>query len=87
MDIRAAALTADHIGRTVKIAPGDQTSFVGRLVSIRHKRTRYAAPSETETQLEVEVTGDQRGRSCFISIGVHELSLSGPLGRFLPTLG
>jgi hypothetical protein len=37
MDIRAAELTADHLGRTVKIDPGDQTSLVGRLVSIRHR--------------------------------------------------
>ena len=38
MDIRAAELTADHVGRMVKIDPGDQTSLVGRLVSVRHKR-------------------------------------------------
>ena len=56
MDIRAAELTADHLGRTVRVNPGDPTVIVGRLVGIRH-RVRKAAPSETETQLDVEVTG------------------------------
>jgi hypothetical protein len=72
MDIRAAELTADHLGRTVRINPGDPTVIVGRLVSIRH-RIRKAAPSETETQLEVEVPGDQRIRVGFNAIGVVEL--------------
>jgi hypothetical protein len=61
IDIRAAELTADRLGRTVKIDPGDPTVIVGRLVSIRHREGK-AAPSETETQVEVEVTGDQRIR-------------------------
>ena len=73
MDIRAAELTAHHVGRTVKIDPGDQTSLVGRLVSVRHKRVGKGAPSETETQLELEVPGDQRIRVGFNSIGVVEL--------------
>jgi len=72
MDIRAAELTADHLGRTVRINPGDPTVIVGRLASIRHK-LRKPAPSETETQLEVEVTGGQRIRLGFNSIGVVEL--------------
>jgi hypothetical protein len=72
MDIRAAELTADHVGRTVKIDPGDQTSLIGRLVSVRHKRVGKTAPSETETQLELEVPGDQRIRLGFNSIGVVE---------------
>jgi hypothetical protein len=37
MDLRAAELTADHLGRTMRIDPGDQTVLVGRLVSMRHK--------------------------------------------------
>jgi hypothetical protein len=73
MDIRAAELTADHLGRTVKINPGDPTVIVGRLVSIRHKGIGRAAQSETETQLEVEAAGDQRIRARFNSIGVVEL--------------
>jgi hypothetical protein len=54
VQIRAAELTVDHLGRTVKINPGDQTSLVGRLVSIRHKQTGNAATPETETRLELE---------------------------------
>ena len=73
MDIRAAELTADHIGRTVKIDPGVQTSLVGRLVSVRHKRVKKSAPSETKTKLELEVPGDQHVRVGFNSIGVIEL--------------
>jgi hypothetical protein len=42
-------------------------------MSVRH-RVRKAAPSETETQLEVEVTGDQRIRTRFNAIGVVELA-------------
>jgi len=30
MDIRAAELTADHLGRIVKINPGDLTVIIGR---------------------------------------------------------
>jgi hypothetical protein len=73
MEIRAAELTADHLGRTVKIDPADQASLVGRLVGVRHKRVGKAAPSETETQLELESAGDQRIRMGFNSIGVVEL--------------
>jgi hypothetical protein len=72
MDIPAAELTADHLGRTVKINAGDETSVVGRLMTVRH-RVRKADPSETETQLEVEVPGDQRIRAAFNSIGVVDL--------------
>ena len=46
--------------------------IVGRLVSIRH-RVRKVAPSESETQLEVELTGGQRIRLGFNAIGVVEL--------------
>jgi hypothetical protein len=73
MDIRAAELTADHLGRTVKINAGDQTFVVGRLVSIRHRQVGNAAILETETRLELEVPGDQRISVGFNSIGVVEL--------------
>jgi hypothetical protein len=73
VEIRAAELTADHVGRTVKIDSGDQTFLVGRLVSIRHKQVGNAATPETETRLELEVPGDQRIRVGFNSIGVVEL--------------
>jgi hypothetical protein len=73
MDIRAAELTADHVGRTVKIDPGDQTFLVGCLVSVRHKRVGNAGTPETETRLELDGPGDQRIRVGFNSIGVVEL--------------
>jgi hypothetical protein len=73
VEIRAAELTADHVGRTVKIDPGDQTFLEGRLVSIRHKQVGNAATPETETRLELEVPGDQRIRVGFDSIVVVEL--------------
>ena len=73
MDIRAAELTADHLGRTVKINSSDPTFIVGRLVSIRHKQVGKSGTPETETRLEVEVPGDQRIRVGFNSIGVVEL--------------
>jgi hypothetical protein len=73
MEIRAAELTADHVGRTVKIHSGDQTFLVGRLVSLRHKRVGNAATPETETRLALEGPGDQRIRAGFNSIGVVEL--------------
>ena len=57
----------------MRINPGHPTVIVGRLVSIRQKQVRNAATAETETQLEVEVTGDQRIRVGFNSIGVVEL--------------
>jgi hypothetical protein len=53
MEIRAAELTADHLGRTAKIDPGDLTFLVGRLVSIRHKQVGKAAAPETETRLDL----------------------------------
>jgi hypothetical protein len=73
MDIRAAELTADHLGRTITLDPGNQTARVGRLVNVRHKRVGKAAPSETDTRLELEVPGDQYIRMAFNSIGVVEL--------------
>lgn len=73
MQIRAAELTADNLGQTVKIDPGDQSFLVGRLVSVRHIRVGNAATPETETQLELEVPGDQRIRAGFNAIGVVEL--------------
>jgi hypothetical protein len=57
----------------VKIDPGDQTFFVGRIVSVRHKRVGNAGTPETETRLELDGPGDQRIRMGFNSIGVVEL--------------
>jgi hypothetical protein len=67
--IRAAELTADALGRTVRIDPADRPFLTGRLVSIRHKLVR----DETETRLEIEVVGDQRVSVGFNAIGVVEL--------------
>ena len=72
MEIRAAELTADHLGRTARINPGDPTVIVGLLMGIRH-RVRKSAPSETESQLDVEVTGGQPIRLSFDRIGCVEL--------------
>ena len=37
-DFRAAELTADHLGRPIRIDPGDQGFVVGRLVRIQHRQ-------------------------------------------------
>jgi len=76
-EIRAAELTADHLNRTVNTDPGDPTSIMGRLVSVRHKQARSAGSLETERQLELEVSGDQRIRMGFNSIGIGSASLRG----------
>jgi hypothetical protein len=68
MVIRAAELTADHIGRTVRIGTADKTFATGRLVKIRHEQVS----DETETQLDLEV-GDQRVTVGFNAIGMVEL--------------
>jgi hypothetical protein len=73
-EIRAAELTADHLGRRVRIDPGDQTTFViGRLVRIRHKYVGFAATPETETRLEIEGPEDQLITVRFNAIGVIQL--------------
>ena len=56
MVIRAAELTADHLGRTIRIGPENRTFLTGRLMRIRHK----LVGKETETRLDLEVVGDQR---------------------------
>lgn len=73
MHIRAAELTADHLGRTVKIDPGDQAFITGRLLEIRHKQVGKPAAPETETRLDIEVLGERMIRVGFNSIGVVEL--------------
>ena len=70
MDIRAAELTADHLGRPIRIDPGDQGFVIGRLVRIQH---RQAGDAETKTRLELEVVGNQRITVSFNAIGVIEL--------------
>ena len=66
--IRAAELTADALGRTVRIETGDREFLRGRLVRIRHKLVR----DESETRLDLEV-GEQRVTAGFNAIGVVEL--------------
>jgi hypothetical protein len=71
--IRAAELTADHLGRRVGIDPGDQTFVIGRLVRIRHKYVGFAATPETETRLEIEGPEDQLITVRFNAIGAVQL--------------
>ena len=66
--IRAAELTADALGRTVRIETGDRQFLRGRLVRIRHKLVR----DESETRLDL-VVGEQRVTAGFNAIGVVEL--------------
>jgi len=66
--IRAAELTADALGRTVRIETGDRQFLRGRLVRIRHKLVRDVS----ETRLDLEV-GEQRVTAGFNAIGVVEL--------------
>ncbi len=73
MDIRAAELTADHLGRTVKIDPGNETFVMGRLVQILHKPVIDGDVTGTETRLAVEVLADQLVRVRFNAIDVVEL--------------
>jgi hypothetical protein len=73
MDIRAAELTADHLGRTVKIDPGNETFVMGRLVQILHKPVIDGDVTGTETRLAVEVLADQLVRVRFNAIDLVEL--------------
>ena len=66
--IRAAELTADALGRTVRIETGDRQFLRGRLVRIRHKLVR----DESESRLDL-VVGEQRVTAAFNAIGVVEL--------------
>ena len=73
MDIRAAEITADHLGRTVKIDPGDETFVMSRLVQSLHKPVVDGDVTGTETRLAVEVLADQLVRVRFNAIDVVEL--------------
>ena len=73
MDIRAAELTADHLGRTVKIDPGNETFVMGRLVQILHKPVIDGDVTGTETRLAIEVLADQLVRVRFNAIDLVEL--------------
>jgi hypothetical protein len=73
MDIPAAELTADHVGRTVKIDPGDQRSSSVAWCECPAQTVGHAGTPETETRLELDGPGDQRIRMGFNSIGVVEL--------------
>jgi hypothetical protein len=72
-EIRAAELTADHLGRRVRFEPGDQTVVTGRLVRIRHKHVGFAVTPDTETRLDIEGPEDQLITVRFNSIGAVEL--------------
>jgi hypothetical protein len=72
-EIRAAELTADHLGRRIRIDPGDQTFVTGRLVRIRHKQVGFDATPDTETRLEIEGPEDQLITVRFNAIGVVQL--------------
>jgi hypothetical protein len=60
MEIRAADLTADHLGRRIKLdrTDDDRTFAIARIVGIRHKQ--IGDSDETETRLTLELVGDQR---------------------------
>lgn len=62
MEIRAAELTADHLGRRIKLdrTDDDRTFAIARIVRIRHKQ--IGDSDETETRLTLELVGDQRSR-------------------------
>ena len=77
--IRAAELTADHLGRRIRLdyTNDDDTFAIARLVMIRHKQVGKSADTETETRLDVELIADvDRGR---LEIDVR--CLEGDLGR------
>ena len=74
-DPRAAELTADHLGRRIRLdyTNDDDTFAIARLVMIRHKQVGKSADTETETRLDVELTGNQRVTVRFNRLGVVEL--------------
>jgi hypothetical protein len=75
IEIRAAELTADHLGRRIRLdyTNDDDTFAIARLVMIRHKQVGKSADTETETRLDVELTGNQRVTVRFNRLGVVEL--------------
>jgi hypothetical protein len=75
VEIRAAELTADHLGRRIRLdyTNDDDTFAIARLVMIRHKQVGKSADTETETRLDVELMGNQRITVRFNRLGVVEL--------------
>jgi hypothetical protein len=75
MEIRAAELTGDHLGRRIQLdySNDDQTFVIARIVSIRHKQVGKPADTETETRLDLEVLTNQRITVRFNRLGVVEL--------------
>jgi hypothetical protein len=73
VEIRAAELTADHLGRRIKLdrTDDDRTFAIARIVRIRHKQ--IGDSDETETRLTLELVGDQRITPRFNRLGVVEL--------------
>jgi hypothetical protein len=75
MEIRAAELTGDHLGRRIRLdySNDDQTFMIARLPKIRHKQVGNPADSETETGLDLQVLNDKRINVRFNRLGVVEL--------------
>jgi hypothetical protein len=75
MEIRAAELTADHLGRRIRVdrTDDDQTFVIAHLIRIRHKQVGKPADAETGTRLDLEVLGGQRITLRFNRLGVVEL--------------
>jgi hypothetical protein len=73
VEIRAAELTADHLGRRIKLGrtDDDRTFAIAHIVRIRHKQ--IGGSDETETRLTLELVSDQRITPRFNRLGVVEL--------------
>ena len=73
VEIRAAELTADHLGRRIKLdrTDDDRTFAIARIVRIRYKQ--IGDSDETETRLTLELVGDQRITPQFNRLGVVQL--------------
>jgi hypothetical protein len=75
MEIRAAELTADHLGRRIRLdySNDDQTLVIARIVKVQYKQVGNPADSETETRLHLEILNNQRIKVRFNRLGVVEL--------------
>jgi hypothetical protein len=76
MEIRAAELTADPLGRRIRIDysnDDDETFVIARIVKIRHKQVGKPADAEIGTRLDLEVLAGQRVTVRFNRLGVVEL--------------
>lgn len=73
MEIRAAELTAGHLGRRIKLdrTDDDRTFAIARIVRIRHKQ--IGDSDETGARLTLALVRDQRITPRFNRLGVVEL--------------